>query len=68
MNARRILPIVLAAVLVLMLSQPVLAAFEGYGRPKPESKVPWAGILYLLVSLAGICAVAFKNPRRTHLD
>jgi len=40
----------------------------------PKSKAPpvieadqsWLAVVYSVVALAGICVVAFKNPRRTH--
>ena len=36
----------------------------------PTIKVarPWMAVVYSVVALAGICVVAFKNPKRTHSD
>ena len=36
------------------------------GPPKIEADQPWLAAVYSLAALAGICVVAFKNPRRTH--
>jgi len=38
------------------------------GVPELESSVPGWAILCTLVALAGICVVAFKSAKRTHLD
>lgn len=38
------------------------------GAPELKASVPIWAILCALVALAGICVVAFKNARRTHLD
>ena len=43
-------------------------AADGYEAPEIESKPHWAAIFYAFVALAGICAVGFKNSKRTHLD
>ncbi len=45
-----------------------LALSDGYESPELKDEAPWTAILYLVVALAGICIVAFKNSRRTHLD
>jgi len=36
--------------------------------PKIEAAQPWMAVVYSVVALAGICVVAFKNPKRTHSD
>jgi formate hydrogenlyase subunit 3/multisubunit Na+/H+ antiporter MnhD subunit len=38
------------------------------GAPELEAAVPGWAILCTLVALAGICVVAFKSSKRTHLD
>ena len=45
-----------------------LLALDTHELPKLEAS--WGGIswLYFAVGLIGICAVAFKNSRRTHLQ
>ena len=45
------------------------AAGDGLMPPtSEEGDFPWGAVLYTLVAVAGIAAVAFKNARRTHLD
>ena len=34
--------------------------------PKIKASQPWMAAVYSVVALAGICVVAFKNPKRTH--
>ncbi len=34
--------------------------------PKIEAEQPWMAAVYSVVALAGICVVAFKDPKRTH--
>jgi len=34
--------------------------------PKIKASQPWLASVYSVVALAGICVVAFKNPKRTH--
>ena len=36
--------------------------------PELKSSVPLWAVLCSLVALGGICVVAFKNAKRTHLD
>jgi len=38
------------------------------GAPAVKASTPWRAVIYSMVALAGICVVAFKDPRRTHLD
>ena len=68
MNSKTCALIVLAALLVMWMAHPALAIYDGHRLPKTEPKVSWFSILYLVVGLAGICVVAFKSTRRTHLD
>lgn len=41
---------------------------DGYMFPGTESQIPWMAIVYFIVGLGGISAIAFKNSKRTHLD
>ena len=49
----------------------VFGASTAMGQSKtpqpPEIKegLPWMAVVYSLVALAGICVIAFKNPKRT---
>jgi hypothetical protein len=36
--------------------------------PKIKAYMPWTAVMYSVVALAGICVVAFKNPKRTRSD
>ena len=36
--------------------------------PTIETSRPWMAVVYSVVALAGVCVVAFKNPKRTHSD
>lgn len=36
--------------------------------PALEGGLSWWSILVIVVALVGVCAVAFKSARRTHLD
>ena len=36
--------------------------------PKIKASMPWTAVMYSVVALAGICVVAFKNPKRTRSD
>ena len=58
----------IGAIGVLLTSAGPLLALDKYQPPKLEAS--WGGIswLYFSVGLIGICAVAFKNSRRTHLQ
>jgi len=49
-------------------SRQALAVSDTFTVPTAESPTPWGAIVYLLVALAGICVVAFKHSKRTHLD
>ena len=41
---------------------------DPFASPLLESGFPMYAILYLLVGVAGVCMVGFKNSGRTHLD
>ena len=65
----------IAAVLTFVLAHASIAEaaldksyLDPFGSPLLESSFPTYAILYLLVGLAGVCMVGFKNSGRTHLD
>jgi len=41
---------------------------DRYSIPQRDETMPWPAILYTLVATAAVCAVAFKNAKRSHLD
>jgi hypothetical protein len=41
---------------------------DGYSAPALEHGPPWQAIVCAVAGLVAICAIAFKNARRTHLD
>ena len=54
----------------LILSAATGAAWAGDGFEPPEIKNVdyWYALAVAAAALAGICVVAFKNSKRTHLD
>jgi hypothetical protein len=42
--------------------------YDGRSAPMLESKVPWQAVVCTIACLLAVCAIAFKNARRTHLD
>ena len=52
---------------LLAFAGPLLALDK---NEPPKIEASWGGIswLYFAVGLIGICAVAFKNSRRTHMQ
>ena len=67
MRARRRFQACVAAAGGLLVPAAALCE-DKYNSPALEDRVPWLAVIYLLVCLAGVCAVAFKNAKRTHLD
>jgi len=57
-----------ALVLLAILAARTVRVGDGYQAPPTETKVPLLAIIYVLVALAGICVVAFRDAKRTHLD
>ena len=43
-------------------------ADDGFETPQMEQPGTWKVVAVLLVALAAVCVVAFKNAKRTHLD
>ena len=62
--------LILTGLIVLALAATAMAEAgdDGHFAPDAEAKIAWRSILYIVVALAGIAAVGFKNARRTHLD
>ena len=56
------------AVATLVLIPTAAICEDEYPAPAREESVPWLAILYAVVCLGGIAAVAFKHAKRTHLD
>ena len=54
--------------LLSMLAGKSLPGGDGYKAPATTTNVPFLAIVYALVALAGICVVAFRDAKRTHLD
>jgi len=58
-----------AAVWIFAFGPDVLeAARKKKGPPVIDAGVSWWAVVYSVVALLGICVVAFKDPKRTHLD
>jgi len=60
-----------AAVWVFAFCGPALLAQGRRKAPVPpeiKAELPWLAVIYSVVALVGICVVAFKDPKRTHLD
>lgn len=45
-----------------------MAARKPEVAPELEDSIGWRPVLYMLVGIALVCVVAFRNARRTHLD
>ncbi len=60
--------IVLVCVLALGGATALGAKSDKTSKNAPRIKAgqPWLASVYSVVALAGICVVAFKNPKRTH--
>ena len=52
----------------MLLTSTAALCDDSYDVTVREGGIQWIAILYALVCLAGICVVAFKHARRTHLD
>ncbi len=62
---------VLAVGVVLMVFLTVSAGAaggDGFETRPVEESIPWAAIFYAAVAVAAICAIGFKDSKRTHLD
>lgn len=44
------------------------AATDPHAAPDLEAPAPVLAIVYMLVAAGGVCVVAFKDSKRTHLD
>jgi cytosine/uracil/thiamine/allantoin permease len=57
---------VLVAAGVIVFGQSLASGAPKTGQaPIIKESLSWLVILYSLLALAGICVIAFKNPRRT---
>ena len=73
MNGTRLVAILLIVLMLAAVAQSASAdkkdaGRDGYIVPKPEPANPWLAVLFMLVGMAGVLVVAFRNARRTHLD
>ena len=41
---------------------------DGFKIFETDSRPPWLAMVFSLVFLGAVCAAAFKNAKRTHLD
>ncbi|MFB3893459.1 MAG: hypothetical protein ACE15C_15705 [Phycisphaerae bacterium] len=59
-----------AAVLAAMAPGKAWGASDGYFPMANPDALPvnWFAVLYAIVFVLAICAVSFKNSKRTHLD
>ena len=55
---------------ILVLASPLLAQRrqEPSGPPEIDYRPPWLAMLYAVVFIVAVAAVAFKHSKRTHLD
>jgi hypothetical protein len=60
--------LVMTGVLVFGGSTALGAPKRSKEAPKIKASMPWTAVMYSVVALAGICVVAFKNPKRTRSD
>jgi hypothetical protein len=69
MNRQKVTLGVLALVGMLLLWSPAAWAAARFRRaPQIEAPHPWLPVIYAVTFVLCVCAVAFKNPRRSHLD
>lgn len=55
--------------IALLAAEPAAAlAADGYQAPAIERSGIWKPVLVIVVAVAAICVLAFKNAKRTHLD
>ncbi|MCP4376873.1 MAG: hypothetical protein GY794_11935 [bacterium] len=61
---------ILLLVCVLVLTSVTAFGARAAGRlpapPKIKASQPWMAVVYSVVALAGICVIAFKDPKRSH--
>lgn len=46
----------------------VARAGDGYAVPDVDRKINWIAIAITVVALLAVCALGFKNSKRSHLD
>lgn len=62
------IPLLFWAGLVLLAATGAAWAGDGFKPPEIKRGDYLYAVLVAVAALAGICVVAFKNPKRTHLD
>jgi hypothetical protein len=55
----------LMAVAIVLVGSTAMGASKAPSPPVIEPSLSYMVIIYSLVALAGICVIAFKNPKRT---
>ena len=58
----------LTGLISLVATCTALAASDGFEPPVIKKGDYWYALAVALVALAGICVVAFKSSKKTHLD
>ena len=58
----------LTGLIVLAATCAAWATGDGFEPPKIEKGDYWSALAVVAVALTGICVVAFKSSKKTHLD
>ncbi|MCK4625541.1 MAG: hypothetical protein KAV00_09550 [Phycisphaerae bacterium] len=62
------IPLLFLACLILLAATCAASAGDGFEPPEIKKGDYWYALAVAAAAVAGICVVAFKNPKRTHLD
>ena len=62
------IPLLFLACLILLVMTCAASAGDGFKPPEIKKADYWYALAVAAAALAGICVVAFKNSKRTHLD
>ena len=62
------IPLLLLTGLILLVATCAAWAGDGFEPPEIKKADNWYVLAIAAVALAGICVVAFKNSKKTHLD
>ncbi|MDY7009815.1 MAG: hypothetical protein SVV80_03595 [Planctomycetota bacterium] len=62
------IPLLFLAGLILLGATGAASASDGFEPPEIKSGNYWYAAAVAIVALAGICVVAFKSSKKTHLD
>jgi len=72
MNGTKLITILLVVLMVVVAAEAARRRApverDGYPLPQTDPRNPWLPLVFMVVALAGVLVVAFKNARRTHLD